>query len=188
MRAIRTTTISILALGLLAGSAVGVAAQEDEADPMRASTFKWNFGDAAPSEQYIEGTVTETDYGSSYRGETIVDLTLEAGDPRASGLFTIVQNVEEMGRTRVITSMGRIVNDAGAWSGSGAGVLRSKKNNAPQRVVTMAVLTGEGAYEGLTLVLTDALDDARDYNDARGYIIAAEQPPVPELPAEPPAE
>ena len=31
MRAIRTTTISILALGLLAGSAVGVAAQDAEA-------------------------------------------------------------------------------------------------------------------------------------------------------------
>jgi hypothetical protein len=32
MRAIKTTTISILAVGLLAGSAVGVAAQDEEAN------------------------------------------------------------------------------------------------------------------------------------------------------------
>ena len=37
MRIIKTTTISILAVGLLAGSAVGVAAQD--ADPMAPSTF-----------------------------------------------------------------------------------------------------------------------------------------------------
>ena len=34
MRAIKTTTISILAVGLLAGPAVGVAAQEDTSDPV----------------------------------------------------------------------------------------------------------------------------------------------------------
>ena len=32
MRTIKTTTISILAVGLLAGSAVGVAAQEEAAE------------------------------------------------------------------------------------------------------------------------------------------------------------
>ena len=47
----------------------------------------------------------------------------------------------------------------------------------------VAVLTGEGDYEGLTLILTQTLDEQR------GYIIPTDLlPPVPELPAELPAE
>ena len=43
MRTIKTTTISILAVGLLAGSAVGVAAQDEVADPMAPATFSGTY-------------------------------------------------------------------------------------------------------------------------------------------------
>jgi hypothetical protein len=73
---LRTTITSILALGLLAGSAVGVAAQE--ADPMAPSTFT--------IQRAGEPEVT-TDPGT---GATIVVGEKESTDQRASGTWTEV--------------------------------------------------------------------------------------------------
>ena len=76
MRTIKHNTISILAVGLLAGSAVGVAAQ-DEVDPMAPSTFT--------TEPIGEPEVTadpETGLG------TLV-APYEATDPRASGTIDL---------------------------------------------------------------------------------------------------
>ena len=53
MRGVKATTISILAVGLLAGSAVGVAAQDDAADPMAPSTFAWRLGDEEAEQGYF---------------------------------------------------------------------------------------------------------------------------------------
>jgi hypothetical protein len=66
MRAIRTTTISILALGLLAGSAVGVAAQDEEAAGPVSGPLPAGTGPLAP------GTYTDSALGHT--------LTLTVGD------------------------------------------------------------------------------------------------------------
>jgi hypothetical protein len=86
VRAIRTTTISILAIGLLAGSAVGVAAQEEPVEVTGEVRFvggveKWTTDDARltgdakwdpaegrpndpPPSYFLNGWLLETDEGS----------------------------------------------------------------------------------------------------------------------------
>jgi hypothetical protein len=182
VRAIRTTTISILAVGLLAGSAVGVVAQDEEAtDPMAPATFGVMFD--FPPETTREPIVTETPLGESRRGEGLVNLPFKAGDPRATGLFTNVNSQETLGNIVASSSRVRIVNENGVWEGTGNGFsrLRMKQGEGPpfNRAASIAILSGEGAYEGLTLVLTQTLDHFH------GYIIPTELlPPTPELPAE----
>jgi hypothetical protein len=93
VRAIRTTTISILAIGLLAGSAVGVAAQD-------ATVFTW---DPTPGEE--PGTAT-----------------IEASDPRASGALTIGLGEALVTDELVLGTFSlRLANDDGAWTGTGMG-------------------------------------------------------------------
>ena len=90
MKGLKTTLISILAIGLLAGSPVGVAAQDEEAaDPMRASTFKWSFdGQAA---EFIEPTVVRLRFGAVQPASTgaahnrLPLLPLSARRTRAAG-------------------------------------------------------------------------------------------------------
>ena len=75
MRGIRTITVSMLAIGMLAGSAVGIAAQ-DEAAAGGASYFTW---DTAGPPEFSEDPVT---------GLPAVTVAIEATDPRASGSLT----------------------------------------------------------------------------------------------------
>ncbi len=180
MRAKTTTIISILAAGLLAVSAIGVAAQ-DEADPMAPAQFKVDY-DGEPA-SFPEAEFSETEFGESIRGEGVIDIPLKAGDSRASGLLTEIGNQEILGNSVITSSHLRIVNDDGAWEGTSNGALRLKKKqgggNPYNRGASIAILAGEGAYEGLTLVLAQTL------NEWHGYIIPTEAlPPVPELPAE----
>ena len=67
VRAIRTTTISILALGLLAGSAVGVTAQDEEADAGAVS-----FTGAATPVDFFDGADGANRFGSGV-GLIVVD-------------------------------------------------------------------------------------------------------------------
>jgi hypothetical protein len=80
-----------IAVVLLAGSGVGVAAQDE------AALFEWS---ATPGE--AEGTAT-----------------IEAGDPRASGALTIGLGDYLVTDTLLLgTSSLRLVNDGGAWTGT----------------------------------------------------------------------
>ena len=82
--AIRTTTISILAIGLLASSAVGVAAQDEgPADPMAPSFFAVEYV-AGDDFDHVDGTFGEVGPGleKEYGGAT-TGLVVEAEDPRA---------------------------------------------------------------------------------------------------------
>jgi hypothetical protein len=182
VRTISITTISILAAGLLAVSAVGVAAQDEAAaDPMAPAEFKLDY--AGEPQEYLEATTTETEYGESVRGDGLVEIPIEAGDPRASGLLTVVGNEEVFGKGVATSGHLRIVNDDGAWEGTSNGFLRLKKkaggSNPYSWGASIAILTGEDAYEGLTLVLAETLDEWH------GYILPTELlPPAPDLPAE----
>ena len=184
MRTLKSGLVSILAIGLLAGSAVGVAGQDEEvADPMAPATFEVGFAGEPPADE-LDSTVTETEYGESRRGEGLVEIPFEAGDPRASGLLTSVTNEEELGRAVMGSSHVRIVNDDGAWEGVGTSLLRLVEDFSGEgppfdRATSLTTLTGEAAYEGLTLIVVNTLDDWL------GYIVPTELlPPAPALPAE----
>ena len=148
MRAIKTTTISILAVGLLVGSAVGVTAQ-DEADPMAPSTFAWDYGDEEAEQGFF----------------------IEAVDPRASGEMTLSEGPSIETDTNGVWSLeSRLVNDGGAWVGVGrefGGMAEDRTGGDWQEGefdtswevgIVMWELTGEGGYDGLTLMLFEEYD------------------------------
>ena len=176
MRAIKTTTISILAISLLVGSAVGVAAQEAER--------------AAPVE--VTGTAVEgVCPGGPSTMDGLVDKTrgwacphtLSMSDPRLDGTFTRAWNLDWY---RDGTGMnfgyatGRLETDGGAWLQRPG--LRAGMPNEPDLFddAELLVFDGEDAYEGLLAVLfLVSREDGVELDPARlrGYIIEDEYPP-----------
>ena len=192
MRAIRTTTISILALGLLAGSAVGVAAQDDApADPMAPAFFEVEYI-AGEDFEMVEGTYEELGPGlERYDGEVVRGMLVEAEDPRASGELNMVDNVGvvffEPPSDRSVADVRarsiRLENEAGAWEGTGWAATNAPESGGPMAgtVARMSILEGTGAYEGLTLVIADTDGGAQGW----GWIMSDGMvPAIPELPAE----
>jgi hypothetical protein len=114
VRAIRTTTISILTLGLLAGSAVGVTAQ-DEAT--------WLIGTSRILNVTDWGVKTEIEGGNGsteLRGQ-VYEGAIESSDPRFEGTLTGTLNEDAHpvsgSNDPVQAQWGaeRIENDGGAW-------------------------------------------------------------------------
>ena len=190
MRAIRTTTISILAVGLLAGSAVGVAAQDEAADPMAPAFFEVEYI-AGDDFEVVEGTYEELEEGERFVGEVVRGMLFEAEDPRASGEVSMVDNIGvvffEPPADRSVSDVRarsiRLENEAGAWEGTGWAATNVPESGGPMAgtVARMAMLEGTGAYEGLTLVLADTDGGAQGW----GWIMPdGLVPAIPEPPTE----
>jgi hypothetical protein len=133
VRAIKTTTISILAVGLLAGSAIGVAAQDDEVS-------------MAP------GYVVFTDGVEAFGPASSTNpVEVTANDSRASGSLQVLANQSQSGGGEDYVMLSsdavRLTNDAGAWTGTGDSIFAGLEN----RSLAVWSLTGDEAYDGLTL-------------------------------------
>ncbi len=103
------------------------------------------------------GVLTEADgVRQRLRGELWTG-TSTMNDPRLSGTFTFPLNVDEYPQpasaVRVEIGWGsiRIENENGAWVGSFSSTLDSKAS--PEKSLVLYELTGEGAYEGLSVML-----------------------------------
>ena len=101
-----------------------------------------------------------------------------ASDPRLSGFVT--ERATEYywpvgGYTEAYAV--EVVNDAGAWVGTGRTVQADDFG-----VITMYTLTGEGSYEGLVALMTYPQEE--DGEGMQGVIIDGGLPPFPEMPAE----
>ena len=172
VRGIKTITMSILALGLLAGSAVGVAAQE--ADTMAPSTFTM---------QLVDEPVVTTDPGT---GATIAVAEKVSTDQRASGTWTEVVGgptvpiAEAAGLIQRIAV--RIVNDGGSWVGSSRGFL-TFPSDGPPTVQFFGELVGEGGYEGLSMLFA-RVGVADDFEEVGLIWPTDDVPAIPDLPAE----
>jgi len=177
MRTLRLSLAGAVILALLGAWTIAASA-EDAADPMAPAYF----------------TYTTEPVGESYMPEEMVvrdhqDMQmLEATDPRASGLITISvnSNLVEIGGGAVMTAAmsERLTNDGGAWSGTGRFVMASAEDGG--LMAAMDVLTGEGSYEGLTLIMGQFAGAAAMTN--WGVIVPSDQmPPMPD-PVEPPEE
>ena len=151
MRTVKTTTISILAVGLLAGSAVGVAAQDDEA-----AAGATSFTGSALGGPAIDVETTETDLGNGF---TAVDgftyrNTWEASDERMTGdVIGVVNQVIDPGALEtgglpdiIMSEAIELTNDGGSWLGEGSGFGSTDLDV----VKGMYTLVGQGGYEGLT--------------------------------------
>ena len=162
---LKTTTISILALGLLAGSAVGAAAQDG--------------GEGA----YVTGTIAIN--GECTEGEEWNEcpLSLDASDSRLSGEGS-VRNAglplpsDDLFIVLVNQSL-RVANDEGAWTGGGLLYAVPSNEDAVGVDQPTWVLSGEGAYDGLTAVLRADLGPDGSFG---GVIVGAEPPAAPPVP------
>ena len=193
MRAVKTTTVSILALGLLAGSAVGITAQDEAAtDAVVPTPFSWTL-DKAQCGLATEGTFEMNDGFGVSRGfvEAGPDCLLEADDERASGLATTVENIDfyegEAGDATFVevnSFWQQVVNDEGSWSGPGTRASKVTEEPFVFTTTSFATLEGDGAYEGLALILIDT-GTPDGGNVGQGYIVSADfVRPIPEPPAE----
>ena len=126
MPAIRTIITPILAASLLAGMAIGVTAQEEEA-PAEAPTGSSYFtgtidpdgGNVVkqPDESIVDGVL-------EVRGVVVEDETIETSDPRMSGDLSRALNVNvhklvDFENVVVEIAAWRIENECGSWSGEG---------------------------------------------------------------------
>lgn len=166
MRALRTTAIATLAVGLLAGSAVGVAAQGEEA----AAYFTVELGE-------FEGSVIDG-------VEVVTHPQVSAGDPRAGGAlsYTGAHWTFTTPQGSVVTSQSldaRLTNEGGVWTGHGSNTLAlltdEQRAHDGNRVGLLSErtleLTGQDGYEGLTLYLRLPTMSVHPTRDERGSFV-----------------
>jgi len=190
VRAIKTSVISILAIGLLAGSAVGVVAQDEEAaaEPSTPAKVAGTI-DSEAGDLVQEPTDTVVDGVLEVRGGVAEGDRFEMDDPRLTGAVTLAFNLDVHKPSDFVDIMPaalalRIENEAGSWSGQGTGVFHGGGTIPQEEVFNLDtwLLTGAGAYEGLSAILI--VDPTEDPPTVEGVIFAGEMPPFPELPAE----
>lgn len=183
MRGFRTSIIAILASGLLAGSAVGVAAQDTAEGATEPTFFTVRF---IPSDSVRGAEVTTEDAVTKQLGNCWAPLVEDPSDPRLAGDLTVCMDAHWFGPLEGSPSVGsgtyRLVNEEGAWQGSTAfAEWLDPESGETMGLGDGVVLSGEGAYEGLYAALTFV----PDWSDIRGFIFEGAPPAVP---VPPPAE
>jgi hypothetical protein len=182
VRALRTTTISILAVGLLAGSSVGVAAQDEET-----AAGATSFTGSVRGGEGVDVETTETVFPNGF---TAVDGATwrnnwESSDERLTGDVTGVSNWvvgpdgfsawETGGEPDIITSVVmELTNDGGSWLGEGIGFGSTDLGVSRD----MYTLVGRDGYEGLTAYVV--LEVPPGPPTFSGVIFPTAMPEVPE--------
>ena len=174
MKGLRSTFTAAIAIGLLAGSAVGVAAQDEEtADLATPSYYTFTAGEPTST---TEGTFDE-DTGEM-RGFVLEGIPVEASDPRASGVASIVINGNSESAGIIESRTYRLVNDEGAWVGTTIYVVAGGPSaDEPDIEREMGVLVGEGGYAGLINMSTS---DYSECQSGDGVILGLSMPPAAE--------
>ena len=178
MRAMRTGVKMAFIVALLGAWATAVVAQ-DVADPMAPASFTFTL-------EPVDGSSNQH-MPEVMRGHQEAN-SIESTDARASGLLTgsVNWNIavgEDTGALSAAMSQ-RLTNDGGAWVGEGWGMLADADGSS--RMARMSVLTGDGDYEGLTLILSHAWDPVGELG--WGIIVPSDEfPPMPD-PVPVPAE
>jgi len=156
VRAIKSGLSFVLAVGLLAASAVGVAAQ-DEATAVE-FTGSTSFGGC--SVDYCDNPIVEP-----------------FTDPRLAGQFRVWQNNDGYpgGPTLFMTGFS-MHDDDGGWIQHPGLAINHPDGTSATKVI---VMDGQGAYAGLTLVAEVSLANGRW--DWHGYILDGDLPPAPTI-------
>jgi hypothetical protein len=184
MKGPRSIIATAIALGLLAGSAVGVTAQEGDATSVPVEFT----GHIACGPEVRHGTDTsetlqvgdEQVRTSSSHGYAWRPVATAMSDPRLQGTYYGSFEWDEYrgaaGTTRIGAGTWRIENEEGAWQGSHTSAYLADSPDAS----ASAVLIGEGAYEGLIALWEEVGHwDACSW-DVRGLILEGDPPAVPE--------
>lgn len=164
MRTITTVGGFILALGLLAGSAVGVGAQDAE----------------SPTEFSGRWVYSHTLSGGDEVGGTWAYATEEMSDPRLDGSISLTGTKSALdGKGSALwSSVFRIENAEGAWEEVPGLLVRFDEATASVRT---GLFKGEGEYEDLVAVAELAWDLSGPSSafDVRGVVLDEEGLPSP---------
>jgi len=179
VKRLRLIVATAFAVSVAASLPVGVAAQEEASEPQ---PLTYATGTAGEPAEYVTPTEERSLDGiKQMRSLGIIDIPLELSDPRLSGLLTISANGAAQdfydGFAALEPRTYRIVNDDGAWAGSGNHVEAVRRSEGvPVIDQDSLVLAGEGAYEGLLAHVF--LEGTR--GEVQAVIITAEMPPAPD--------
>jgi hypothetical protein len=170
VRAIKTTTISILAVGLLAGSAVGVTAQDEPSVEATEVTGQVTFGQPIAMPDPVE-----TPDGIVVREGVAAPQTWDTSDPRLTGEGTYTVNVTGIPDCCAIQAEAyELSNDGGSWVGDGRSISPESGRHG------FVALSGRDGYEGLTAyAVTEVAADGSGW-DITGMIFPSEMPEIPE--------
>ena len=160
----------------------GAATDEERAAPVEV-TGHIICGSPARSITNLDPTVVPLPDGemtvTEKRGGAWLEPATRMSDPRLEGDYFIAENYDEYQVPGATASIGvgsvtrRIVNDEGAWQGSGTyATLSDGKVTA-----FSTVLIGERAYEGLSVIWEELAPDDLCSIDVRGIIIDGDVPP-----------
>ena len=181
MKRTRTTLITAIAIGLLAGSAVGVAAQETETEAPTEFTATWahNFGPGVRPNVISRGSnILGPDLGRGYANHPLIIES--AGDPRFEGEVTYIVNQDRYTSNGALVVFNRafsVENDEGTWRGVPHPFLRFSDGEASG---TTQLFIGEGGYAGSYALVDIQNDPAVEGWTIRGVIFEGEPPPAPE--------
>jgi hypothetical protein len=178
----RTPLITALAIGLLAGSAVGVVAQ-DEDEVAAPVPFTVRF---LPSNSLRAAQTTTEDGVTKELGNCWAPVIASPSDPRLAGTLTFCSDDHSYGAIAAESDVGvwsttyRIENDGGAWQGSSAGVAWvDPESGDMMETEELVIFVGEDAYEGLYAAMTFL----PDWSDIRGVIFEGAPPAAPVPPS-----
>ena len=182
VRAIKASIISSLAIGLLASSAVGVAAQDEELTGP--ASFTGTIGESAvvgePTDAVVDGVLQIR--GLEREGP------IESTDPRLTGTLSRVidldlQRVGDFGEVAVFTVRNRIDNDMGSWSGTSVGIGRNGPDIAADEELDFhtILLTGEGGFDGLSAIVLADFAQREVGGDIKGVIYQGELPELDDM-------
>jgi hypothetical protein len=178
----------IVAVGLLAASALGVSAQSEE--PSGPITYVTGIRSGSEDVQ-MPDPVFDADGVMHFEDARIVQ-SIDWSDPRLPATMILRGNTdlygEEGSPNAGVPFTGALLlqGDEGSWTGTQVGYMTYDST-----LTTQAVLAGQDAYEGLSAILYQSYADAAaqeaDIPSWEGIIIDGELPPYPDTP-EPLAE
>ena len=178
MRVIRTTTVAVLALGLLAGSAAGTVAQDEptmEAAEVTGRAFM------LAERRDTGGDFVYLEMGGKINSGA-VEGVWSTSDPRLNGTVTrtVTWHWDPASDTVIDSHAYELTNDGGSWLGEGHGYLTDLRGNPPS--VRWVTLTGRDGYEGLSaMVVLETANVLQPATlDLRGVVFPGEVPEIPE--------
>jgi hypothetical protein len=184
MRALRLSLLATVTVSLLGGPSIVVLAQDDE-DQVITATYVT--GETIDKLEVSPGVYSESNGVEQLRDSTYED-TFEWSDPRLPSVMQISENLDiryrEDGDAWAWVGNIRLEDEDGAWAGPeyGMGEWSGDRLLLHPR---MMLLTGEGAYEGLTAMLQRRweTDDPGYPASVEGYIFVGDLPPMPDEPS-----
>ena len=173
MKGLKTTLVVAISVGLLAGTAVGVAAQDEAADGGSMGPALVTGSLSHPEDALADEARTTED--GIVRDHWVETANAKVTDPRLSGVLTIDltrERFDELG-TDLGWARVRLENDAGFWEGTS---VDTTDPVTQFREVAYYELVGGGGYEGLSAVVfqTETTDDEWLWS---GIIFPGDLPP-----------